>query len=59
MKKNIFLGYGEESESYSLYNPVLKKFVLNRDPNSLRIKHGVRKEMQQWIGKIHSIKLMN
>ena len=30
-QKCIFVGYSEESKAYRLYNPITKKYVINRD----------------------------
>lgn len=30
-KKCIFLGYGEQSKAYLLYNPITRKVVINKD----------------------------
>ena len=40
----IFVGYSEESRAYKLYNPITKKYVINRDVQF--------KEEEAWDGSI-------
>jgi hypothetical protein len=43
-KRCIFVGYNEDSRSYRLYNPITKKYVINRDVEF--------KEEEAWDGSI-------
>lgn len=46
-EKCVFIGYSEESKEYRLYNPVTKKYVINRDVEF--------KEEEAWDGSIDKV----
>ena len=46
-QKCIFVWYSEESKAYRLYNPITKKYVINRDV--------VFKEEEAWDGNIDKL----
>ena len=46
-QKCIFVGYSEESKAYRVYNPITKKYVINRDV--------VFKEEATWDGSIDEL----
>ena len=46
-QKCIFVGYSEESKAYRLYNPITKKYVINKDV--------VFKEEEAWDVSIYKL----
>ena len=46
-EKFVFFGYSEDSKAYRLYNPITKKYVINRDVEF--------KEEEAWDGSIDKI----